>query len=92
MFYGTGEMRELKPDLSDVMPGSKPIKVFERDASENGLLEGSRFIKHDGKYYLLMISWPRGGNVVRCATVPTTLQDRMKRKLSWRAISVASPT
>lgn len=36
------------------------MKVFERDAEENGLLEGSRVIKHDGKYYLLMISWPNG--------------------------------
>lgn len=76
VFYGTGEMRELKPDLSDVMPGSKPIKVFERDASENGLLEGSRFIKHDGKYYLLMISWPRGGK---------------RRQVCYRADNIAGP-
>lgn len=61
VFYGTGELRELKSDLSDVQPGGLQIKTFERDASENGLLEGSRVIKHDGKYYLLMISWPNGG-------------------------------
>lgn len=76
VFYGTGEMRELKPDLSDVMPGSKSIKVFERDASENGLLEGSRFIKHDGKYYLLMISWPRGGK---------------RRQVCYRADNITGP-
>ena len=61
VFYGTGQLRELKPDLTDVLPGGVDMKIFERDESENGLLEGSRVIKHDGKYYLLMISWPAGG-------------------------------
>ena len=62
IFYGTGQLRELKPDLSGVMPGGVDMKIFERDKEENALLEGSRVIKHDGKYYLLMISWPQGGN------------------------------
>ena len=53
--YGTGEMMELKPDLSDVIEGTHQ-KIFEREADETGLLEGSRMIKHRGKYYLLMIS------------------------------------
>lgn len=61
VFYGTGQLRELKPDLSDVQPGGVDVKLFERDETETGLLEGSRFIKHDGTYYLLMISWPNGG-------------------------------
>ena len=55
VIYGTGELMELKPDLSDVIEGSHR-KLFERDAEETGLLEGSRMIKHNGKYYLLMIS------------------------------------
>ena len=53
--YGTGEMVELKADLSDVIEGSH-TKLFEREADERGLLEGSRMIKHGGRYYLLMIS------------------------------------
>ena len=53
--YGTGEMMELKKDLSDVIEGTYQ-KIFEREADETGLLEGSRVIKHRGKYYLLMIS------------------------------------
>ena len=53
--YGTGEMCELKKDFSGVVEGSE-MKIFEREADEKGLLEGSRMIKHDGKYYLLMIS------------------------------------
>ena len=57
--YGTGEMVQLNADLTDVVPGSHR-KLFERDADETGLLEGSRMIKHNGKYYLLMISWTKG--------------------------------
>lgn len=53
--YGTGEMMELKPDLSDVIEGTHQW-IFEREADETGLLEGSRMIKHNGRYYLLMIS------------------------------------
>ena len=61
MVYGTGMIRELKPDLTGVLEGGLDMKLFERDSEENSLLEGSRMIKKDGKYYLLMISWPRGG-------------------------------
>ena len=53
VFYGTGQLRELKPDLTGVLVGGLDTKVFERDSEENGLLEGSRVIKHDGKYYLI---------------------------------------
>ena len=53
--YGTGELMELKPDLSDVIEGTHQ-HIFQREADETGLLEGSRVIKHNGKYYLLMIS------------------------------------
>lgn len=53
--YGTGELMELKPDLSDVIEGTHR-QIFEREADETGLLEGSRMIKHNGRYYLLMIS------------------------------------
>jgi beta-xylosidase len=55
VIYGTGEMMELKADLSDVIEGTHR-HIFQREADETGLLEGSRMIKHNGKYYLLMIS------------------------------------
>ena len=55
VIYGTGEMMELKPDLSDVIEGTHQ-HIFQREADETGLLEGSRVVKHNGKYYLLMIS------------------------------------
>ena len=55
VIYGTGEMMELKKDLSDVIEGTHR-HIFQREADETGLLEGSRMIKHNGKYYLLMIS------------------------------------
>ena len=55
VIYGTGEMMELKKDLSDVIEGTHQ-QIFKREEDERGLLEGSRMIKHNGKYYLLMIS------------------------------------
>lgn len=55
VIYGTGELMELKPDLSDVIEGTH-MHIFQREADETGLLEGSRMIKHNGRYYLLMIS------------------------------------
>ena len=60
VFSGTGSLRELKEDLSDVKPQGIDMKFFERDDTETGLLEGSQVIKHNGKYYVLMISWPNG--------------------------------
>ena len=59
VIYGTGQMCELTHDLKGVKEGSD-VKLFNREADETGLLEGSRMIKHNGKYYLLMISWPAG--------------------------------
>lgn len=76
MFYGTGQLRELKPDLSDVQPGGVDMRIFERDSTETGLLEGSRAIKHNGKYYLLMISWPNGGK---------------RRQVCYRADKITGP-
>jgi beta-xylosidase len=59
VFYGTGEMVELSHDLKRVVEGSHR-QLFQRDSEEKGLLEGSRVIKHNGKYYLQMISWTQG--------------------------------
>lgn len=75
--YGTGEMAELSKDLKEVIPGSD-CKIFEREADETGLLEGSRMIKHNGKYYLLMIShvWAPG---------------RHRRQVCYRADDIHGP-
>lgn len=66
VFYGTGELAELKSDLSDVKPDGVNMKIFQRDSEETGLLEGSQALKHDGKYYLMMISSPRSGRREVC--------------------------
>ena len=76
MIYGTGQIRELKPDLTDVLKGGLDTRLFERDKEENNLLEGSRMIKKDGRYYLLMISWPRGG---------------IRREVCYRADNIEGP-
>ena len=75
--YGTGEMMELKEDLSDVKEGTHR-RIFEREADERGLLEGSRMIKHNGRYYLLMISH-------------TYAPGRHRREVCYRADSIQGP-
>ena len=62
VFYGGGQirLRELNPDLSGVKEGGIDTTVIFPDATETGLHEGSRVVKHNGKYYALVISWPAG--------------------------------
>lgn len=76
VFYGTGQLIQLKNDLSDIEPGGVDMRIFERDSTENGLLEGSRALMHDGRYYLLMISWPRG---------------HVRRQVCYRADNIKGP-
>ena len=77
VIYGTGELMELKPDLSDVIEGTHQ-QIFQREEDETGLLEGSRVIKHRGKYYLLMISQAYG-------------QGRHRREVCYRADDIHGP-
>lgn len=78
VFYGSGDirLRELQPDLSDVKSGGIDMVVIHPDSTETGLHEGSRVIKHDGKYYAFVISWPAG---------------EPRRQLCYRADSITGP-
>lgn len=76
VFSGTGQLTELNPDLSGVKPGGVDMQLFERDSQENGLLEGSRVVKHHGHYYLLMVSWPQG---------------KPRRQVCYRADKITGP-
>ena len=76
VFYGTGQVAELNKDFTGLKEGGLRATVFKRDASETGLLEGSRVIKKDGKYYLLMTSWPNG---------------QKRRQVCYRADSITGP-
>ena len=68
MLYGGGNLRlvELKDDLSGLKEGGINQVVITNAhsvAAANVTLnaEGSQLFKHDGKYYLFNICWPRGG-------------------------------
>ena len=58
-------IRELKSDLSGIKEGTERILVENADAitgKERGLpAEGAQAFKVNGKYYVFMITWPRGG-------------------------------
>ena len=76
IFYATGELQEIKSDLSGVKEDGVKMRIFERDEEENGLLEGSQVFKHNGKYYLMMISWPGG---------------KVRREVCYRADKITGP-
>lgn len=68
MLHGAGRLRlvELRPDLSGLQPGGFDgivVTNASRVAGPNvGLpAEGSQLFKVRGRYYLLNITWPRGG-------------------------------
>ncbi len=56
---------ELNEDLTGVKEGGLNQVLIENASAptEPNMLkaEGSQFFKHDGKYYMFNISWPRGG-------------------------------
>lgn len=80
IFCETGHLVELNEDLSDVKEGGTDMILFERDAEEQGaLLEGSSVFKHNGKYYLCMISMKWG--------VP----NRYRREVCYRADKITGP-
>lgn len=78
VFYNGGEirLRELNPDLSGVKEGGIDKVVIFPDSEETGLHEGSRVVKHDGKYYAFVISWPGG---------------KPRRQLCYRADNIEGP-
>ena len=82
VFSGSGsvDITELTPDVTAEKEGGFRRHLEVRDAQENGLLEGSRVIKHDGYYYLLMISWPRTGRqqlAYRCRSLDGEWEKRV---------------
>ncbi len=68
MLWGAGNLRlvELNDDLSGIKVGGFNETIIQNasaPAGDNIMLraEGSQLFKHEGKYYLFNITWPRGG-------------------------------
>lgn len=68
MLYGGGDLRlaELAPDLSGLKPGGFHDVVVPSATRVGGEpiglpAEGSQLLKHDGRYYVFNITWPKGG-------------------------------
>lgn len=68
LIHGAGNVRltELEPDLSGIKPGGTDQTIIQNASLAGGSnvglpAEGSQFYKINGKYYLFMITWPRGG-------------------------------
>ena len=78
VFSGSGRisLKELEKDLSSSKADGVNTVVVLPDEEETGLLEGSRVVKHNGKYYILAISWPQG---------------KPRRQLCYRADNITGP-
>lgn len=68
LIYGAGKLKlvELNNDLTGISAGTNEKVIIENaslPAGNNIMLgaEGSQIFKHEGKYYLFNICWPRGG-------------------------------
>jgi beta-xylosidase len=68
MLYGVGDLRlvELKSDLTGIKPdGFNEVVISNASAVAGANIglpaEGSQMLKVDGKYYVMNITWPRGG-------------------------------
>lgn len=79
LFHGTGQLTEWASDLSGPLTGGVDSLIFVRDADERGLLEGSSAFKHNGKYYLMMISMDWG------------IPGRVRREVCYRADNITGP-
>lgn len=76
---GSGKLnlRELNPDLSGVKEdGVNETIIIPQDEYSRGLHEGSRAVKYNGKYYIMVIAWPGGG---------------ARRQLCYRADKITGP-
>lgn len=78
VFSGSGNIHlcQLNDDLSGVKEGGIDKVVIVPDKDCEGLHEGSRVIKHNGKYYAFVISWPTG---------------KPRRQLCYRADNIEGP-
>lgn len=59
--FTSNKVFELSSDFKTIIGNQNGTEVFQRDASETGLLEGNQIIKRNGKYYMMMLSWPVNG-------------------------------
>jgi len=79
MFADYDKLRELDRNTFEPIAGTE-VKLFERDEEEIGaLLEGMSVIKHNGKYYICMIS------------MKWNVPGRVRREVVYRADNIAGP-
>ncbi|WP_029292504.1 glycoside hydrolase family 43 protein [Chryseobacterium hispalense] len=74
--FTSNKVFELSPDFKNSIGNENGTEIFQKDASETGLLEGNQIIKKDGKYYIMIISWPR---------------NEKRRQVVYRADKVTGP-
>lgn len=63
IIYGGGQIWcvELEKDLSAIKPGTKRRIIDDAGLTPGCLAEGAHVYKHNGYYYIFIITWPGGG-------------------------------
>jgi beta-xylosidase len=95
MAYNAGKISlvELKDDLSGIKPETQQIVIqnasLPAGTNINLQAEGSQIIKHDGKYYLFNITWPRGGMRTVVMHRADKLTGPWEGKLGFQDLGVA---
>jgi len=75
-----GHLIELSDDLQGIKECGVDTILFQRDEDEKtSLLEGSNMFKHEGKYYIMMIS------------MDWSIPGRVRREVCYRADSLLGP-
>ena len=96
LLYGVSKLKlvELNYDLSGVREGTEEKVIIENasaPAGDNIMLgaEGSQLFKIKGKYYLLNITWPRGGMRTTLVHRADKLEGPWEGKVALQDLGVA---
>jgi beta-xylosidase len=96
MIYGGGKLKmvELNDDLTGIKPGTFEKVIIENATAPIGNsfilnAEGSQLLKHDGKYYMFNIAWPR--NSMRTVIVHRAdkIEGPWEGKIAFQDLGVA---
>ena len=94
IIWGVKKLRiaELKDDLSGVKEGTEKVLIENANipsGADSGLGEGSQLFKVNGKYYLFIITWPRGGMRTVVIHRADNIQGPWEGKLALQDLGVA---
>jgi beta-xylosidase len=95
MIYGNGKLfiTELEPDFSGMKPGTNRVLIENASAPAGNDMaleaEGSQLFRHEGKYYLFNIAWPRGGMRTQIVHRADSLNGKWEGRQAFQHAGIA---